>query len=421
VDAALIAFAIPIFFGLIGVEHVLAKRRREKVYVFADSIADLSCGISEQVLSGWMTLLFLAPYAWLEHVAPWHLPTNAWWTWVLGFVLVDHSYYWFHRFSHRVNFLWAQHKVHHQSEEYNLAVALRQEILGELGGGFLFYLPLALLGVPLSVFVVGKTLDTLYQFWIHTRLVKKLPAPIEWIMNTPSHHRVHHGINPEYIDKNYAGVFIVWDRMFGTFVPEEREPAYGTVVPLRSFDAVWANVEPFVELCVEASRTKRWVDKLRVFVAPPEWRPADLGGTVTIPEVSRETQTKYAVSTPPGVPRLVRAELAVVGIVVGALLLFRDDVGPWRALPVAAWVLAATSLWAALLRGAPRARVLAAVHGALVPVVALVAIPHGAAYLPCVVAALVVGVGLAAWAAALPGATPQEPDPFLAGNNHRGT
>src|SRR5690606_31238042 len=151
----------------------------------------------------------------------------------------DFAYYWWHRASHRISFLWAAHVVHHQSEDYNLAVALRQAWFTSLSS-WVLNLPLAFLGVPPLVYGVCAALNTLYQFWIHTRLVGKL-GPLEWVLNTPSHHRVHHGIDAPYLDTNYGGVFIVFDRLFGTFVEETHEPRYGTLDPIRSFDPVWAN------------------------------------------------------------------------------------------------------------------------------------------------------------------------------------
>ena len=138
----------------------------------------------------------------------------------------------------------------------------------------MFYLPLALAGFSPAAFVAMSTLNTLYQFWIHTRLVKRLPAPFEWVLNTASHHRVHHGVNPKYIDKNYAGILIVWDRLFGTFQEEEEEPVYGTVKPLASWNPLWANTHYWAEIATMSRLAPRIADKVRVWLAPPEWRPA---------------------------------------------------------------------------------------------------------------------------------------------------
>lgn len=334
-----IAIAIPFFFALIGVEVWVARRRRQTLYRFADSVSDLGCGVSQQVLQVFLIgALLFGYFATYEHLRVASLPADAWWTWIVAIVSVDFAYYWFHRVSHRVNFIWATHVVHHQSEEYNLAVALRQSLFQGLMAAP-FYWPLALLGVPPVVFLAATTLDTLYQFWIHTRAVGKLGA-FEWVMNTPSHHRVHHGINPKYIDKNYAGIFIVWDRMFGTFQEEQEEPAYGTVKPLRSWNPLWANFEQWVHIGRMARQTRRWQDKVAVWFKPPEWRPADLGGPVTIPEASRETQQRYDTPVSPALVRYVALGFALLTVAT-TLLIARSEALGWGAVVVlSAWVLA---------------------------------------------------------------------------------
>jgi hypothetical protein len=186
--------------------------------------------------------------------------------------------------------------VHHQSEEYNFSVALRQSWFGQLTS-WLFYVPLAIAGFPPAMFLVMTTLNTLYQFFIHTRLVGRL-GPLEYVLNTPSHHRVHHGVNPRYVDRNYAGILIIWDRLFGTFEPEGDEPVYGLVKPLGSFNPLWANLHYWAQMADVARRTRRLRDKLRAFVAPPEWRPADLGGPVVVPEPDRSGPTLLAPPDP---------------------------------------------------------------------------------------------------------------------------
>ncbi len=187
----LIAAAIPLFFILIGIELLAARRKGVSVYRFADAIADLSCGISSRVFHLFDQLVIVAIYTGvftLRIVPEW--PVDAWWTWVVAFIAVDFIYYWWHRASHEVNVLWAAHVVHHQSEDYNYAVALRQALFTGLTG-LPFYLPLALLGVSPVVFATCNALNTLYQFWVHTDLIRHLPRPLEAVMNTPSHHRVH--------------------------------------------------------------------------------------------------------------------------------------------------------------------------------------------------------------------------------------
>jgi hypothetical protein len=174
--------------------------------------------------------------------------------------------------SHEVNLLWAAHVVHHSSEDYNLAVALRQGLLTRWTE-IPFFLPLALLGIPPIVYATTYALNELYQFWIHTRLVRRSNGFIGKILNLPSHHRVHHAINPQYLDKNYAGIFIIWDRMFGTFVEEDEEPVYGITKRLGSFDGVWAQLHYVFELAGLSLRAPG-LDKLRVWWKSPAWAPA---------------------------------------------------------------------------------------------------------------------------------------------------
>jgi hypothetical protein len=220
-------------------------------------------------------------------------------SWAVVFVVLDLAYYWSHRLSHEINLLWAGHVVHHSSEEYNLAVALRQSSLhGMLT--WIFYMPLALMGIPWRMYVACYSLNLVYQFWIHTRAVGRLGRWTEAVMNTPSHHRVHHGRNPKYLDRNHAGVFIVWDRMFGTFQAEEEEPVYGITKPLRSWNPLWANVHGFVEIARAARGAPRWSDALGYVFGPPGWRPAALGGREAAPEVTPETAAAWDPVISPG-------------------------------------------------------------------------------------------------------------------------
>ncbi len=237
----LVALAIPAFLLLIGVEVVLARRLGRRVIRFTDATADIACGIGNQIAELWWKGLFFVLYVWCfeYRLIDWGDGRVA--PVVLGLVGVDLCYYWWHRASHGTNLMWAAHVVHHQSEDYNLAVALRQAWFTGLTS-MPFYLPLALLGLPPWAYALGMGVNLLYQFWIHTELIGRL-GPFEWVFNTPSHHRVHHGVNPEYLDKNHGGILIVWDRLFGTFEPEVAPPVYGTTEPLESFDQVHANLD----------------------------------------------------------------------------------------------------------------------------------------------------------------------------------
>lgn len=288
-----IAFAVPFFFLLIGGELYWAKKRGQSVYRFTDAITDLSCGITSQVFMVFWAALQLTIYAYVYQ--RWHAvdfaqlaPSATWLPWVVAFVGVDLLYYWWHRLSHEVNFLWAAHVVHHQSEDYNLAVALRQAVLTSWTA-LPFYLPLAILGVPPLVFAIVHALSTLYQFWIHTRLVGKIRGPIDWILNLPSHHRVHHAINTGYLDKNYGATLVVWDRLFGTYAEEIEEPIYGITKPLRSFDPMWAQIHYWLEIGTMMKAARRPADKLRVWFASPAWKPE--GYVVETPPI--QNREKY--------------------------------------------------------------------------------------------------------------------------------
>jgi sterol desaturase/sphingolipid hydroxylase (fatty acid hydroxylase superfamily) len=329
-DARFIAAAIPFFFVLIGVEIAILRRQsrgrgREVGYALHDSIANLSCGVGQQVIGAFYGLLTLAGYAFVyDRARLFTISPRSIGAWVALTFALDLCYYAFHRASHRINFIWAGHVVHHQSEEYNLSVALRQSWFVGLVG-WVFYVPLAIVGFPPLMYLTMTTLNTLYQFWIHTRTVEKMPRWIEWWLNTPSHHRVHHGVDPKYIDKNYAGMFIVWDRMFGTFQEEEEEPTYGIVKPLASFDALWANVEYFAAMAKMARETTSWRDKILVPFMPPEWRPRDLGGRVVIPEVDRAKYRKYSLRTSPTTDRIALVWFVVVVLATTAFLLVKKD------------------------------------------------------------------------------------------------
>ena len=314
-DIPYITYAVPVFFLLIGVELVVALWERKHYYRLHDSINDLSCGSTEQIVGLFLKGLLFAGYQGTYGYATRmginlvdvrsYSASGKWLAAILLFLGVDCAYYWFHRIAHRFNAPWAGHVVHHSSEDYNLAVALRQ---GTFQGVFswVFYLPLALVGYPPSWFAAMASFDTLYQFWIHTRAIGKL-GPLEWVFNTPSHHRVHHARNPKYLDKNYAGTLIIWDRMFGTFQPEEEEPVYGLTKPLNSWNPLWANLHVWRDLCRDAWLAPRWVDKLRIWFMPQGWRPEGLPPNPPAPEVTRESVIRYDTDVPRGLNAYVLA------------------------------------------------------------------------------------------------------------------
>lgn len=289
-----IALSVPVFFLLIGLELLYGVVRKVQLYRLNDAITNLSCGMGQQVLGAYFKILSFWLYVWIFENARIYTFLDTWYTWLLLFLGVDFAYYWFHRLSHEINAIWATHIVHHQSEDYNLSVALRQSWFQTVFSSW-FYVPLAFLGFSPLMIVTVVAFNTLYQFWIHTKAIHKMPRLVEWIFNTPSHHRVHHGTNPLYIDRNHAGSLIIWDRMFGTFQEEQEEVVYGITTPLRSWDPVWANFHYWVELGKKAGQTRHWPDKIKIFMKPPGWHPADLGGFQPPPPVNPAQAVKFDV------------------------------------------------------------------------------------------------------------------------------
>ncbi|MDZ4844573.1 MAG: sterol desaturase family protein [Chitinophagales bacterium] len=296
-----IKYSIPIFFILIGIELLVDKIRKSHLYRFNDAITNLSCGIGSQVVGLFLRVFTIGAYAWLyENYSPFkgQIPVT-WWSILVLFIGVDLFYYWFHRLAHEVSVLWGSHVVHHQSEEYNLTVALRQ---AWLQGAFswVFYLPLAFLGFEPFVFVSIAGFQTLYQFWIHTKTIDKLHPAFEYVFNTPSHHRVHHGVNPIYIDRNHGGTLIIFDRMFGTFQKEEEEVVYGITKQTKSWNPLWVNFEYWIDLFQSAFRASKWSDKIKILMKQPGWYPDELGGVQQPRAVTPATFHKYDTHIPKG-------------------------------------------------------------------------------------------------------------------------
>jgi sterol desaturase/sphingolipid hydroxylase (fatty acid hydroxylase superfamily) len=272
-----IALATPVFFALIALEFLVGRARGRSNYRLNDALNSLSLGVMSQVVGLFTKLLAVGIYAAVHSVAAlWQWPTDQWWTWALAIVVYDFCYYWNHRLGHESAVFWAAHVVHHQSQEYNLTTALRQTSSGALLG-WIFYLPMAVAGFPTEVFVVAAVVNLLYQYWIHTEQVGKLGWFDRWF-GSPSNHRVHHAVNDRYIDRNYGGITMLWDRLFGTFVEEGEKCVYGTRAPLDSWDPLWANLEVYSDLVRRSRQAAHWRDKLAVWFMPPGWQPATAGG-----------------------------------------------------------------------------------------------------------------------------------------------
>ena len=272
----IITFAIPAFFLLIIVEYFYGKYVGKNTYRLNDTITSITIGM----ISRFPTMLNLG----VQSVIFVYISTNLNlellsvknpFTWIIAFLLYDLSYYWMHRMHHEIKILWATHSVHHHGEDFNLATALRQTSTGWLWK-WIFYMPMILLGVPVEVFIAVAGVNLVYQFWVHTEHIGHL-GWMEKVFITPMNHGIHHAKNKEYIDANYGGVFIIWDRMFGTYTAQrpDLKPVYGTATPLNSWNPLWANFQVFSIMIKDTIKTKSWRDKIKVWFSQTYWRPDD--------------------------------------------------------------------------------------------------------------------------------------------------
>lgn len=270
-----ILLAIPVFVALIIAEMIYARATGRAQFEPGDTAASLMMGFGNTVSGIVLGFVAIGWFVFLERFAIFEIG-YAWWAFVLAFVLDDFVYYWAHRFAHTVRWWWADHVVHHSSQHYNLSTALRQPWLSPLTLKFIFFGSwLVLIGFPPAMVAFVGALNLVYQFWIHTEVVKTLPAPIEAVMNTPSHHRVHHATNPRYLDRNYAGVFIVWDKMFGTFEPERAdEPCrYGIVKNLGTNNPWVISMHEWWGIIKDVRSAKSPSEVLGYWLGPPGWSP----------------------------------------------------------------------------------------------------------------------------------------------------
>jgi len=247
-----VVYFVGIFLALMVVEGVVARRRGRRAYEAADTRANLLCGLSSLIVNAALRSAIIVGFSQIIAWTPLKLPAEHWGTWLLALLLLDFCLYWAHRFSHVTRLGWATHATHHSSRRYNLSVALRQSWTTSLMSAF--YLPLALIGAPMEVIIAVQSFSSLYQFWLHTEQIDRMPRWFEAFFNTPSHHRVHHGSDARYLDKNYGGVLIVWDRLFGTFEAERERPVYGLTTPLRSYSVVTINLHAWREMLRDVAR-----------------------------------------------------------------------------------------------------------------------------------------------------------------------
>ncbi len=264
-------YAVPAFVVLIIFEMIWARRNAPEKYEPKDTLNSLLFGFGSSVagalFGAFIVTIAYQVYAFRLATIPW-----AWWAWAVCFILDDLAYYAFHRSAHRVRWFWASHVNHHSSQHYNLSTALRQTWTGFFAVSFVFRLPLILIGFHPAMLLFVGGVNLIYQFWIHTEVIGRMPRWFEAVMNTPSHHRVHHAVNPRYLDRNYAGVFIVWDKMFGTFTPEDNtDPIrYGIVKQLGNFNLIWGVFHEWVGIGRDLVRAPLGT-KLSYLLKPPGW------------------------------------------------------------------------------------------------------------------------------------------------------
>lgn len=360
------ALAIAAFIVLVGLEWALdrarARRRgRPSSYPLHDSLTNLSIGLGSVLFSGVAILQGVTVHRYLDEHAALVSPVSlargsvlgSIAVWIAVTIAVDLCFYVSHRAMHRVNLFWTVHAPHHQSEHFNLLVALRVGWFSVFAS-WIFYLPLALVGVTLEMTLIARGVSSLYQFALHTPLVGRLGV-LESVLNTPSHHRVHHGVNARYLDKNYGGILIVWDRLFGTFEPErdDEAPVYGTSRPLASFNPIWSNVVEWVRLGRLTRASRRWRDKLQLWLRPPEWRPGvmrgDAGAAVAAAAAPAAVRRVYDVSPPRPIDAYVAVNAAgVLGIALLSMI-FTTRITAAASVLLAAELLAALTVCGALI------------------------------------------------------------------------
>ena len=349
-----IVLATPVFLVLIAVEYFVGLRRGRNTYALADTLNSIGLGMLSRIADVFTLALRLGIYVWVQdQAALWR--NDGFWTspagWLLALVCYDFLYYWNHRLGHEVGIFWAAHVVHHQSQHYNLSTALRQPATYALLG-WVFYLPMALAGVPPLVFAVVGLIDLLYQFWIHTEQIGSMGRFDRWFAS-PSNHRVHHAVNDRYLDKNYGGVLMLWDHLFGTFEPEDPEEpcVYGTRKPLQSWDPVWANGEVYAGLARDSARAARWSTRLRTWLKPPGWRAAEVAARWPAAPFELAGVERFDPPAPRGAQWLAGGLFTALLGGVAFFLWTADGRGPWGNLAWATALLAV--LWAqgALLQG----------------------------------------------------------------------
>lgn len=271
----IILYAIPFFILALLGELAISAWRKAQAYETTDALASLSMGLGSMVADAGFKFFAFGLF-WVAYQFRWfELDAGQAWVWVLLILGDDFCYYWYHRAGHRVRMVWAAHINHHSSTYFNLSTALRQSWTTGIFKPW-FYLPLAFMGFHPILILAAQSISLIYQFWVHTEFIGRL-GPLEWVMNTPSHHRVHHGANKQYVDKNYAGIFIIWDRLFGTFEPERQKVVYGLRKDFTSRNPIVIAFHEWQDMLRDIKEEPDWRNKLAYLLMPPAWRPGRPG------------------------------------------------------------------------------------------------------------------------------------------------
>ncbi len=321
--------AIPFFLLLIGVEKWVGWKKGAPMTPVMDTVSSLLSGLSNTVKDVLGLSVSILSYGWMVSNLALTKVEATGWVYLAAFIILDFQAYWVHRWAHEINFFWNRHIVHHSSEEFDLACALRQSISSFVQLFTFFLLPAALLGIPVVVIATLAPLHLFAQFWYHTRHIGKMGI-LEHFLVTPSHHRVHHAINPEYLDKNYSAIFIVWDKWFGTFQEElpDVPPVYGITRPVRTWNPIKINFQHLGLLAQDAWRTQNWYDKLRLWWMPTGWRPADVAERFPVFKIDDVYQfDKYNPETSPALKVWSVAHLTILLGLSSYLFAFLADIG----------------------------------------------------------------------------------------------
>ncbi len=268
----LIYYAIPFFIITLIIEIIVDTREKTNAYETKDAVTSISMGLGNVFLGILSKALVFGIFIYLyDNFRLFTIPFT-WWAWILILFAEDIAYYWFHRISHESRFFWASHVVHHSSQKYNLSTALRQTWTG-IFLGFVFWIWLPLLGFHPVMILAQMSISLIYQYWIHTELIKKMPNWFEAIFNTPSHHRVHHATNPQYLDRNHAGIFIIWDKLFGSYEQEVEKPVYGLIKNINTFNPLYVAFHEWIAMFKDVFTSKTSiVGRLKYIIKPPGWK-----------------------------------------------------------------------------------------------------------------------------------------------------